>query len=111
MVKANYMIGNMVKVACIPLQSLKDKDPSAVALTEPTVTPATNNEHPESDGSTNMPDLEHDLPTTTDIDSFEDSDNDLEVVPQAGPRCVSSNNGQNWFEGVVDIDMNSPVPR
>ena len=106
MVKASYMIGNMEKVACIPLQSLKDKDPSAAAPTEPT---ATNNETAESDGSTNMPALEHDLPTA-DIESFEDSDDDLEV-PQAGPRCVSSNNGRNWYEGVVDVDMNGPVPR
>ena len=93
MVKASYMIGNMEKVACIPLQSLKDKDPSAAAPTEPT---ATNNETAESDGSTNMPALEHDLPTA-DIESFEDSDDDLEV-PQAGPRCVSSNNGRTGMK-------------
>ena len=39
MVKANYTIGNLMKkVAYIPLQSLKDKGPSAAALTSQTPT-------------------------------------------------------------------------
>lgn len=89
-VKARYQVGNDSKEVSIPLQSLKEKDPNVAP-------PA--------------PEIEEEVLATED-DATEPTMPPLPEQPAVPGRAVpvSSNHGRDWYTGVVDVNVNGPVP-
>ena len=99
-VKATYMCGNTQKITILPLQVLKDKDPSDVGANN-------NNEN-------NGEQLPHPPPQNLAVAAAEENNNiaqpPLQPTTSHNVNPASSNNGRNWYEGIVDVDANGPVP-
>ena len=107
-VKALYMCGNTEKVTILPLQVLKEQDPREEVVLLVAAAAGENN----NDGVPNN----NDVPQPPPPPPHHAADNGQQPPPPQEPagqpniNPVSSNNGRNWYEGVVDVDVNGPVP-
>ena len=113
MIKACYTVGHMEKLVCIPLQSLKEKDPTA---TTPEAPDGTNNSPSSSENASegtgeSMPQLDGIFCDDVDSSDDDEDEDNLDEEDESGKqRPASSNHGRNWYEGVVDVDVNGHVP-
>ena len=97
-VKAVYRCGNTQKTTILPLQVLKDKDPTRAA---PTVIAENNNTNIDNTINDNNENL---------VPPPAPANGDQEVQEPININPASSNNGCNWYEGIADVDVNGPVP-
>ena len=140
MVTARYRVGSEEKTKDLPLQSLKDKDPSATVETSTSTVegPTTGNGSPPRvlNSQANAAEATRNAresPTTTEatnnsveqvseeaVESPSGSENSASsgtstsnttaASSATGPTPVSVNHGREWFEGPTEVDVNGPVP-
>ena len=104
-VKASYRVGDTTKIAILPLQVLKDKDPRVQDE------PAVNNAPAPLNNLLA-------LLTEAEVNNLTADNNEEGQPPPPPPPTppstenapASINHGRHWYEGITDVDMNGPVP-
>jgi Transposase IS4 len=127
-IKAKFMVGNTEKVTVLSLQTLKDKDPSVVAVvvppevtTQPTVEdgdppalteqPVVTDVNEDQDAEEEEQDAEEEEHLWPVADGDEEADEEVIDSIRIPRMPESTNHGRSWFEGVTDVEVNGPVPR